>query len=358
MKAIIAAGGSGTRLRPLTFSSNKHLLPIANKPLLLYPFESILDLGIKDIGIIVNETRPAVESLLGDGSKWGVNVVYIEQAKPLGLAHVILISQSFLDGSPFVYHLGDNIFTRGIRRPFDHFTSTKPDGLLTLVTHEENYRLGVPYFDEHGKLLKVVEKPENPPNKFAVPGLYFFNHQVFKAFSGSDAIKPSARGELEITELYTYLLTHGYRVETEEVDGRWMDPGKFVDMLEANSYVLDDLSNHVISGEVDNQSQLLGQVSVGAGSRIVNSVIVGPVAIGNNCLIQDSKIGPHVSVSDNCKLEAVSIKNSIVMQDTSMFDINRPIIDSLIGKNTEVWEQSEQNSVSLFIGDHCKVRLT
>jgi glucose-1-phosphate thymidylyltransferase len=357
MKAIIAAGGSGTRLRPLTFSSNKHLLPVANKPLLLYPFETIVDLGIKEIGLIVNETKESVKSLLGDGSAWGVKVTYITQEKPLGLAHVVKISEAFLAGEPFIYHLGDNIFSRGIRRPFEHFANTKPDGLLTIVEHAENRRLGVPYFDESGKLIKVVEKPQNPPNKYGVPGLYFFNYHVFEAFSGSDAIVPSARGELEITDLYTYLLDHNYRVETEEVEGRWMDPGKFTDMLEANAYLLDQREAVKIEGEVDGSSTIEGKVTIGHGSRIVNSQLIGPVDIAADCIVQNSRIGPHVSVSHHCKLEDVTIENSIIMQDNTIFAVSETIKDSLIGKNTEVWEE-KQESVSLFIGDHCRVRLT
>lgn len=342
MKAIIAAGGSGTRLRPLTFSSNKHLLPIANKPLLLYPLEAIVETGIKEIGVIVNETRPAVENLLGDGSTWGVKITYIPQEKPLGLAHVVRISKDFLDGEPFVYHLGDNIFTEGIMRPFTHFAKTKPDGLLTMVEHEENFRLGVPFFDENGNLEKVVEKPENPPNKYGVPGLYMFSSKVFNAFTGDDAVQPSARGEYEITDLYTYLLQHKYRVEVEEVDGRWMDPGKFVDMLEANAYLLD---------------QQKKPETIAEGASIENCQIIPPVSIGENTHLENCQVGPHVAIDKNCTLIGVNIKNSVVMEETEIANVDTPIVDSLIGRKTHVWED-KADSVSLFIGDHCSVRLT
>lgn len=357
MKAIIAAGGSGTRLRPLTFSSNKHLLPIANKPLLLYPLEAVANTGVKDIGVVVNETRPTVEGLLKDGSQWGVSITYIEQSKPLGLAHVVKVCEEFIAGQPFVYHLGDNIFTNGIKRPFDHFEKKKPDALLTMVEHEENYRMGVPYFDDEGNLDKVIEKPQEPPNRYAVPGLYFFNHHVFEAFSGKDRIKPSERGELEITDLYTYLLDHNYRVETQEIEGRWMDPGKFVDMLDANAFILDQFEKGKVSGVVDSQSHLSGFVEVGKNSRVVNCHIAGPVKIADGCLLENSHIGPHVSIDTNCKLEDVQVKNCVIMQDTTLMNVRKPIVDSFIGKNTEVWEE-KQESVSLFIGDHCKVRLT
>jgi len=172
MKAIIAAGGKGTRLRPLTFTANKHLLPIANKPLLLYPIEDIAGVGIKQVGIIVNETRPAIEALLGTGSKWGLKITYINQPQPLGLAHVVKTAEKWLGKTPFFMHNGDNIFTDGIKEPYQYFKKHKPDAVLTILEHEENYRLGVPYFDKDGQLIKVVEKPKNPPNKFGIPGLY------------------------------------------------------------------------------------------------------------------------------------------------------------------------------------------
>jgi glucose-1-phosphate thymidylyltransferase len=256
-----------------------------------------------------------------------------------------------------VYHLGDNIFTEGIMRPFNHFVKTKPDALLTMVEHEENFRLGVPFFDAEGKLEKVVEKPENPPNKFGVPGLYFFNSNVFKAFDGEGKVVPSARGEYEITDLYTYLLHHNYTVEVEEVDGRWMDPGKFGDMIEANTYILSLMKSATISGQVDGQSQLEGLVAVGAGSSIQNSKIVGPTAIGENVMIENCYIGPNVAIDNNCNLRGVTIRNSVIMEETAMTDISMPIVDSLIGKKTQVWEEKQQ-AVSLFIGDYCKIRLT
>ncbi len=356
MKAIIAAGGSGTRLRPLTFSSNKHLLPVANKPLLLYPLEAILAVGIKDIGIVVNETRPAIEALLGDGSRYGAHITYINQEKPLGLAHVVSLCEQFIAGDSFVYHLGDNIFSEGIQRPFEHFARTQPDGLLTMVEHPENNRLGVPFFDEQGKLIKVVEKPDNPPNSFGIPGLYMFSSNVFKAFTGEDAIKPSARGELEVTDLYTYLLEHGFRVETEEVDGRWMDPGKFTDMLDANAYMLERATTHDIQGEVSGDSVVDGRVSVGSHSTIHHTTLIEPVSIAADCVIEQCTIGPHVAISNNCTLKNVNLSDSIVMEHSRLEDIAPTIVKSMIGKYTQVAGGIDKTT-SLFIGDHCQVTL-
>ena len=358
-KAIIAAGGKGTRLRPLTFTSNKHLLPIANKPLLLYPFENIVKVGIKNIGIIVNETRPAIEGLLGDGSKWGVKVSYIDQPEPLGLAHVVKISQKFLGKSPFVYHLGDNIFSDGgIKEPFDHFMHTKTDAVLTIVKHSENFRLGVPFFNKAGKLIRIVEKPKNPPNKFGVPGLYMFNHKVFKAFKGKDAIKPSARGELEIVDLYNWMIKNGYRVEVAEFKGEWRDPGKFDDSLEANRLILSTQLKTNIKGKVDKSTTISGKVEIGAGSRIINSQIIGPVSIAKNVSIKDSFIGPHVSIADNCEIFHSRLENSILMRDIHIINVKKKIEASMIGKHTYITGlKTRSPSYSFTVADHCKVEL-
>ncbi len=356
MKAIIAAGGSGTRLRPLTFSSNKHLLPVANKPLLLYPLEAILAVGIKDIGIVVNETKPAIEALLGDGSSYGANITYITQEKPLGLAHVVSLCEQFIAGDSFVYHLGDNIFSQGIKRPFEHFERTRPDGLLTMVEHKENYRLGVPFFDEKGNFSKYVEKPQNPPNNFGIPGLYMFSPIVFDAFKGENAIKPSARGEYEVGDLYNYLVDHGFRVETEEVDGRWMDPGKFTDMLDANSYMLDQGNLGEINGQISSDTTISGTLALGKGSVVTTSQIEGPVSIAADCIIEHCIIGPHVSISNNCVLKNIKITNSVVMEHSTLDGVSPMVTNSMIGKNTQV-TSAQGTEASLFIGDHCQVAL-
>jgi len=190
LKGLIPTGGRGTRLRPFTFSTNKHLIPIANKPLVLYPVEALVEAGIKDIGIVTNETRPEIERLLGTGRQWGVRFTYIDQPHPGGLAHVIEVSQGYLRGSKFVYHLGDNLFTDGIKGPLEHFIRTEANALAPYLHHKNNRRLGVPYFNKKGALVKYLEKPANPPHDFAVPGLYFFDHNVFKCFSGRDRIRP------------------------------------------------------------------------------------------------------------------------------------------------------------------------
>jgi len=358
IKAIITAGGKGTRLYPLTFTSNKHLLPIANKPLLFYPLRNLIKVGIKDIGVVVNETHPQIEEFLGTGSKWGVKITYINQSAPLGLAHVVKTAEKFIGKTPFVMHNGDNIFTEGIQEPFDHFVKTKPDALLTVVKHKENYRLGVPFFDKAGKLTKVVEKPKNPPNKFGVPGLYMFNHHVFEAFKGKDAIKPSARGELEIVDLYNYMIKKNYHIEIAQVKGEWRDPGKFDDSLEANQLLLDLKLKTNIKGKVDKDTKISGPVEIGTGSKVINSRIVGPVSIAKNVSIKDSYIGPHTSIADDCEIVKSSVENSILMKDIHIVNVKNKIEASLIGKHTYVTGlKTRKPSYSLTVADHCKIEV-
>lgn len=355
IKGLIAAGGKGTRLRPLTFTSNKHLIPIANKPLLFYPLESLISLGIKDIGVVVNESRHAVETALGNGSKWGVKFTYINQPEPLGVGHVIKVSRKFLGDSPFVYILGDNIFTLGIKASFEHFLQTKADALLNMVIHEENYRLGVPFFDD-GKLIKVVEKPKNPPNKFAIPGLYMFSHHVHKAFNGKGAIKPSLRGEYEITDVYNYMIRHGYKVEVKKMEGKWLDPGKFDDSLEANRLMLELQCKALNKGKVDKQSKISGNVQVGTHSKITNSRIVGPVSIGDHVRIKNSYIGPYTSIADGCEIQGAAIEYSIIMEGADIIDVPGRIEASMIGKDATVQgTQSVNPAFRLTVSDWSKV---
>ena len=360
LKAIIAAGGKGTRLQPLTFTSNKHLIPIGNKPLLSYPLENVARVGIKEVGVIVNpDTKQSIMDFVGSGSKWGMKVTYIEQDEPKGLAHVVQISQKFLGKSPFVYHLGDNIFSNGgIAHPVEHFIKSKADAVLTVVEHAENFRLGVPFFDEQGKLIKIVEKPQNPPNKFGVPGLYMFNHHVFEAFSGKDKIQPSARGEYEIVALYNYMIAKGYRVEVAEFKGEWRDPGKFDDSLEANRLMLTSRVKTKIAGKVDKNTKISGNVEVGAGSVIKNSQIVGPVSIGKNVTIKGSFIGQYTSIEDDCEILNSQVENSILMRGIHIYDVKNRIKASMIGKHTNIiGVKSNDPGYSFTVADHCKIEL-
>lgn len=358
MKAIIAAGGKGARLYPLTFTSSKQMLPIANKPLIMYALDDLISVGIKEIALIVNSARPAYEELLGNGSRLGIKISYIDQPQALGVAHVVKISEKFIDGDKFVYHLGDNIFTAGIRKPFEQFVKSKAEGLLTVLEHEENYRLGVPFFDEKGKLVRVVEKPDNPPNRYGVPGLYMFTSKVFEAFRGPNAIKPSARGELEIVDLYNFLLNKGYRIEVSEIVGEWRDPGKFDNFLETNKLILELKKDFKNSGIVDKDSKLTDGVDIDKGTKIINSQIVGPVVIGDNVEIRNSYIGPYTSIGSNCEIVNSKVEYSILLEDVHVTDVKGKIEASMIGKHTEISRTSQLTPTYSFrIADHCRVDL-
>lgn len=346
MKAIIPTGGRGTRMRPLTFSTNKHFIPVANKPLIFYPIETVANLGIKDFVITYNlGGLEEVQAILGDGSRWGVNFTYVLQEKPLGLANIVQVCEEYLKGASFIFHLGDNIFVEGVREAFDHFVKEKPNGLVAMVHHKDNKRLGVPYFGKNGRLLKYVEKPENPPHDFAIPGLYFADSNFFKCFKGEDAIKPSGRGEYEIPSAFQWLIDHDFRVEVVEYKGKWLDPGKFDDWLSANEYLL-----RVTLGK---------KVSQGSDTEIRNSKIKGPVIIGEKTVIENSEIGPFCSIGNGCEVINSNIKGSILMNGVRVSGVlDHPLENSLVGTDTEVVGSNGRGAkTSLFVGEKCRIQL-
>lgn len=356
MKAIIPTGGRGTRMRPLTFSANKHFIPIANKPIIFFPIETVANAGIKEIGITYNTGGlDEAKAVLGDGSRWGLKFTYVLQEEPKGLANIFQVCEDFLAGESFVLHLGDNIFVDGINNLVEYFEKNKPNALVTMLQHEDNRRLGVPFFDESGKFVKYVEKPENPPNNFGIPGLYFFDSVVFKCFK-EDPIQPSERGELEISAPYNWLIDHGYKVEALEYKGVWKDPGKFDDWLEANEYILDHKLEDKRESEPEG-STIEGVVSIGKGCKIINSKIKGPVILGDNVVIENAFINPHASIAENCIVRNSTVGNSVILSGTRIEDIKRPIEESLIGKDTEIVSNGDNTPIKLFIGELCKVEI-
>ena len=359
MKAIIPTGGRGTRMQPITFSNNKHFIPVANKPLIFYPIETVAAAGIKDIAITYNPGwLDTVKSFLGDGNRWGVKFTYILQEKPLGLANIFQVCEDWLNDEPFLLHLGDNIFADGIKPQVDHFLTHKPDAMVTMVEHPENTRLGVPYFDKNGRLIKYVEKPKNPPHKFAIPGLYFFTKEVFNCFKGEDKIKPSARGELEISAPFQWLIDHGYRVEVVEYTGKWLDPGKFDDWIQANRYLLDrNLKEQDLTNRFDNDVVIEGRVQIGKNVTLKNAHIRGPVSIGDNVTIQNSYIGPFTSIDNGCQIVNSSIENSVLMRNVFIKNVDKPIDTSLIGTATEITGQPHNPKMSLFLGEKTRLNL-
>jgi len=353
VKALVLSGGSGTRLRPITHTSAKQLVPVANKPILFYALEAIRDAGIRDIGIIVGDTHAEIEAAVGDGSRWGVCVTYIRQEAPLGLAHAVKIAQDYLGDEPFVMFLGDNLVRDGITPLVRRFEAEKPNAQILLAHVKNPQDFGVAELDGDGqKVVRLVEKPKKPMSDLALVGVYMFDKSIFPAVN---AIKPSARGELEITDAIQYLIDHGCRVTSHVITGWWKDTGKLEDMLEANRLVLEGLEGKV-EGEVDEHSRLVGRVAVGKGSRIVSSVVRGPSIIGENCLIERSFVGPFTSIYNSVTLLASEIEHSIVLENSKITDIGSRIEDSLIGKNVVVCRDcGKPRAYRFMLGDNSEV---
>lgn len=359
MKAIIPTGGRGTRMQPLTFSTNKHFIPIANKPLIFYPIEAIAETGIKDVLITYNPGwLESVKNILGNGSKWNLKFTYVLQEEPKGLADIVRSCEKELAGESFVFHLGDNIFTEGILDLYKYFLKEKPNGLVAKVKHTENWRLGVPLFSKDGRLKKYIEKPSKPPNNYAIPGLYFFDSKVFGCFEGKDKIKPSSRGEYEISAPFDWLIEKGFRVDVRDYTGKWLDPGKFDDWIEANQVLLDLNTDDKVESKLDSKSTIQGRVSIGKGCTISNSQIRGPVVIGNEVIIKNSYIGPFTSISDGCVIENGSVENSVIMSGVKIHNVKQPIDNSLIGTEAEIADiNGHTNCLELFVGEKSQIRL-
>jgi len=360
LKAVIPSGGRGTRMQPLTFSANKHLIPVANKPLILYPIETVAEAGIKDIAITYNPGGlEQIKNFLGDGSQWGVNISYVLQAEPKGLANIFQVCEEFFAGDPFVMHLGDNIFSEGIQNLVDHFVKEKPNGLVGKLRHSENTRLGVPIFDKKGRLIQYLEKPKNPPHDWAIPGLYFFDNNVFKCFTGKDKIKPSARGELEISSPFQWLIDHDYKVDVLDIKGRWLDPGKIDDWLKANEYLLDINTKEGIHSDIDSSVEIHGRVSIGNDCQIKNSVIRGPVSIGNNVVIKDSHVGAFTSIYNGSQIENSQISASILMKNVIVKNVAKVIDNSIIGSDSEINQddRGDHRALEMVVGELSKINL-
>lgn len=359
MKGIIPTGGRGTRMQPITFSANKHFIPVANKPLIYYPVETLVKAGIQEIGITYNPGGlEAAKDFLGDGSQWGIKITYILQEKAAGLANIIQVSKDFLNGESFVFHLGDNILVDGIDNQVKRFAGGKSNALVLYIKHKDNTRLGVPQFDKSGKFIKYLEKPKNPPNQFGIPGVYFFDSNVFKCFEGKDKIKASERGEFEISAPYNWLVDHQYLVDSFEYKGKWLDPGKFDDWIDANQFLLDNTLQTNLESEVDKNSSVQNRVSIGKDCQIINSKIRGPVSIEDGVLIKDSYIGPYTSISKNVVVDGSHVENSVLMEGVKILNVDRPIDSSLIGAETVITKDgSPTRTIKFFVGNKCQVEI-
>lgn len=354
MKALILAGGKGTRLRPITFTRAKQLVPVANKPILFYAVEAIRDAGINDIGVIVGDTADEVRAALGDGSRWGVDITYIPQEAPLGLAHAVKISEQFMAGEPFVMYLGDNLIADGITRFVEEFLGNDCDAQILLAHVPNANQFGVAELGVDGRIIRLVEKPEDPPSDLALVGVYLFNNSVFEAVA---AIEPSARGELEITDAIQWLVDNHREVRPHVIGGWWKDTGKLEDMLEANRIMLDALRPVQLSTPGDGAA-LHGRVGIGEGTTIIDSVVRGPAIIGAGCEIRGAYIGPYTSVGDGCKVLGSEVEHAILLRDSRVENIGARLTDSLLGVNAVVRRApTVQHAVRLMIGDSSEVDL-
>ena len=356
MKGLILSGGSGTRLRPLTHTSAKQLIPIANKPNLFYAIEDVANAGVKEIGIIVGHTKEEVKAAVGDGSKWGVKITYIEQDAPRGLAHCVLIAEKFIGDEPFVMYLGDNILRGGINEFVSEFGKSDAAASIMLCKVRDPQRFGVAEVDAKGKVLSLEEKPKKPKSDLALVGIYLFRKQIFEAVR---KIKPSWRNELEITDAISYLVEKKMKVTTHVVKSWWKDTGKPEDILEANRLILETLEPD-LGGTVEEGVAITGRVRIGAGTVVRRgSSIHGPAIIGKNCEIgPDAYVGPYTSIGDNTKLKSVEIENSVVIGD-SVIECSKRIRDSLIGKNVHIAnaDHSVPKCHTLILGEHSKISL-
>ncbi|MEB3182523.1 MAG: glucose-1-phosphate thymidylyltransferase, partial [Nostocaceae cyanobacterium] len=348
----------GTRLRPLTYTGAKQLVPVANKPILWYGIEEMVAAGITDIGIIISpETGPEVQAKTGSGDRFGVNITYIVQDQPAGLAHAVKVARPFLEDSPFVMYLGDNLIQQGDLSHFlKQFTTQQPEALILLRQVSNPSAFGVAKVDETGQVLQLIEKPKIPPSNLALVGVYFFSPVIHDAIA---CIQPSARGELEITDAIQYLIDQHKRVKSCQLEGWWLDTGKKDDLLEANRIILDTYLTANILGEVDSSSQVIGRVEIGARSKVINCTIRGPVVIGNDCYLENCFIGPYSSIADKVTLMEADLEHSVVLQGAKIAGIHQRIIDSVIGQRAQlIIAPRRPKALRFMIGDDCQIELT
>ncbi|HEX2698816.1 MAG TPA: glucose-1-phosphate thymidylyltransferase [Acidimicrobiales bacterium] len=355
MRGLILSGGAGTRLRPITYTSAKQLVPVANKPILFYGLEDMAAAGITEVGIVIGDTGDEIKAAVGDGSRWGLEVTYLPQEAPLGLAHCVLIAGDFLGGEDFVMYLGDNLLHQGVKEFVDHFEADRGDAVaqILLCKVPDPQRFGVAELDTTGAVVRLVEKPAEPPSDLALVGVYLFDRNIHTAVR---AIEPSARGELEITDAIQWLLDQGHQVRSQVLDGWWIDTGKLTPLLEANRLILETL-DRCIEGTVDEESRIDGRVVVQPGARIQRSTVRGPAIIGEGTRIVDSYIGPFTAIYHDCEVVNSEVEHSVLLEDSRIIDGGR-ITDSLIGRRAEVTRSAERpRATRVVLGDDSVVDL-
>jgi glucose-1-phosphate thymidylyltransferase len=351
VKGLILSGGKGTRLRPITYTSAKQLVPVANKPVLFYGLESIASAGINQIGIVVGDTKDEVKAAVGDGSRWGVQVSYIEQDQPRGLAHAVAVSRDFIGDDSFVMYLGDNLLNKSIAPVVDEFRRDGPAAQIMLARVPDPQMFGVAELAD-GRVVRLVEKPKEPRSDLALVGVYMFSQDVFDSVK---RIRPSFRNELEITDAIQDLIDRGLQVRPHIVDGWWKDTGKLEDILEANRLILDKIERR-IDGTVDAESRIEGKVVIEAGAVVERSVIRGPVVIGANARIVHAYVGPFTSIMKDAEIRESEIEHSIVLEGSVISDLANRVEDSLIGRNVKIYRLPVKPSAYRFmLGDNSEV---
>ncbi|MCC6979640.1 MAG: glucose-1-phosphate thymidylyltransferase [Candidatus Melainabacteria bacterium] len=356
MKGLILSGGKGTRMRPITHTAAKQLLPVANKPILFYAVEALIEAGIKSIGIIISpETGEEVRQCVGDGERWSIEIKYILQDQPLGLAHAVKTARDYLKDDTFVMYLGDNLIKDGVAPLVERFKTNKPDAQILLKEVPNPTSFGVAELNGNGRILCLEEKPAKPKSNLALVGVYLFTSKIHNAI---DEIKPSKRGELEITDAIQRMITKGEHVDSHVLTSWWLDTGKKDDMLEANRVVLDEMTDVSMLGNLDEQSRLSGRVHVGKGSILKNCTVRGPAVIGADCVLENSYVGPFTSIGDGARVSHAEIEHSILREKCQILDFNGRIEDSLIGVNVELTRsQSKPVAFRLMLGDDSKVEV-
>jgi len=354
LKGLILSGGAGTRLRPITHTSAKQLVPVANKPVLFYGIEALVDAGVTEIGIIIApETGEEIRAAVGDGSAFGAKVTYIVQDEPAGLAHAVLTAEDFIGGSPFVMYLGDNLLADGLRGLVATFRAEEPDALILLTPVDDPQSYGVAEL-EGERIVRLIEKPKDPPSNLALVGVYLFAPPIFDA---ARALEPSWRGELEITEAIQGLIDDGRSVRSEVVSGWWKDTGQLADMLEANRLVLEEIETRV-EGDVDEDSRVEGRVVVEPGAKLERSVVRGPAVIGAGACIEDAYVGPYTSIGDNVHVRRSEVEHSIILSGSVVEDLGTRMEASLLGREVKLTRsEGMPKTLRMLVGDKSEIKI-
>jgi glucose-1-phosphate thymidylyltransferase len=355
LKGLILSGGAGTRLRPITHTSAKQLVPVANKPVLFYGIEALVEAGVSEIGIIIApETGDEIRAAAGDGSQFGAAITYIVQDKPAGLAHAVLTAEEFIGGVAFVMYLGDNLLADGLKGLVSTFKNDDPDALILLTPVDDPQSYGVAELDGQGGILRLIEKPKDPPSNLALVGVYLFSPLIFDA---ARRLEPSWRGELEITEAIQTLIDDGRSVQSEVVRGWWKDTGQLADMLEANRLVLEDVQSR-LDGEIDEGSRVEGRVVIEKGAKLLRSVIRGPAVIGAGAVVEDAYVGPYTSIGEDVCVRRSEIEHSIILAGSIVEDLGTRMEASLLGRNVKLTRsEGRPETLRLLVGDNCEIEI-